>query len=327
VDVHVYTQRWLMPTGYTTCAPGEDLPACYRENGLPDDHMASLAVVAKAMEALYEVHETRFRYGPIVTTIYPASGSSVDFAHAHGVKYAYGAEMRPGAPETLGDFSYPLLYAEFGRDVVENCLAANGLDYESLMFMDALKNYYGPAAAALVNSTGYNFTSVVESLHQMYTETGHDAVFNQRGYTFSDPLDPDYDPRDAAELVAWIIATEYTQIIHVDSAPRETITVFNWSAECEDRYNVTLPGIVNFLASNATQAALHEQWCKHSDSGAAQGDLPECPSPWFPNEEWIKPSGEETPNAMSQRRESPLSPHFSLSHAPTQRARRRRGRR
>ena len=41
------------------------------------------------------VHGRNYRQGPIYTTIYPASGSSVDYVYAvNGVTYSYGTEMR-----------------------------------------------------------------------------------------------------------------------------------------------------------------------------------------------------------------------------------------
>ena len=47
------------------------------------------------MAALEAVHGTKYEYGPISTTIYPASGSSADFVYGTcGAIYSYGVELR-----------------------------------------------------------------------------------------------------------------------------------------------------------------------------------------------------------------------------------------
>jgi len=81
VNFHAYSQLWMSPWGWT-----DALPADYtKQNGLS-------ASVTKAITA---VHGTKFEYGPISTTIYPASGSSADYTYGVcGIKYSYGVELR-----------------------------------------------------------------------------------------------------------------------------------------------------------------------------------------------------------------------------------------
>ena len=57
--------------------------------------MASRAVTVVRTATQDAVHGRNYRQGPIYTTIYPASGSSVDYVYAvNGVTYSYGTEMR-----------------------------------------------------------------------------------------------------------------------------------------------------------------------------------------------------------------------------------------
>jgi len=81
INFHSYSQLWMSPWGYT-----EDLPK---------DYTAQNTLSAKCAGALQAVHGTRFEYGPIATTIYPASGSSADYTYAvGGAIYSYGVELR-----------------------------------------------------------------------------------------------------------------------------------------------------------------------------------------------------------------------------------------
>jgi len=81
INFHAYSQLWLSPWGYT-----DALPAAYT-----DQNNLSAAAVA----AIKSVYGTTYEYGPISTTIYPASGSSADYTYGVcGVKYSYGVELR-----------------------------------------------------------------------------------------------------------------------------------------------------------------------------------------------------------------------------------------
>jgi len=81
INFHSYSQLWMSPWGYTSSqAP---------------DYTAQNAAAKAAVSALQAVHGTQFDYGPIATTIYPASGSSADYTYGVcGVKFSYGVELR-----------------------------------------------------------------------------------------------------------------------------------------------------------------------------------------------------------------------------------------
>ena len=47
------------------------------------------------MAAIKATHNKDYVYGPIATTIYPASGSSADYTYGVcGITYSYGVELR-----------------------------------------------------------------------------------------------------------------------------------------------------------------------------------------------------------------------------------------
>ncbi|XP_012644675.1 carboxypeptidase A4 isoform X2 [Microcebus murinus] len=80
IDLHSYSQLLLYPYGYTVKnAPDAD----------------ELDVVARhAAKALASLSGTEYQVGPTATTIYPASGSSPDWAYDNGIKYAFTFELR-----------------------------------------------------------------------------------------------------------------------------------------------------------------------------------------------------------------------------------------
>ncbi|NXQ01704.1 CBPA1 Carboxypeptidase, partial [Vidua macroura] len=80
VSIHSYSQLLLYPYGYTeTPAPNEQ-----------ELHMIS----AKAVAALSSLYGTQYEYGSIITTIYRASGSTVDWTYNQGIKYSFTFELR-----------------------------------------------------------------------------------------------------------------------------------------------------------------------------------------------------------------------------------------
>ncbi|XP_022366011.1 carboxypeptidase A4 isoform X2 [Enhydra lutris kenyoni] len=80
IDLHSYSQLLMYPYGYTVKkAPDAD----------------ELDEVARcAAKALASLSGTTYQVGPTCTTVYPASGSSVDWAYDHGIKYAFTFELR-----------------------------------------------------------------------------------------------------------------------------------------------------------------------------------------------------------------------------------------
>ncbi|XP_042855221.1 mast cell carboxypeptidase A isoform X2 [Panthera tigris] len=80
ITFHSYSQMLLFPYGYTS-----KLPPNYKD----------LAKVAKiSTDVLSTRYETRYIYGPIASTIYPTSGSSLDWAYNLGIKHTFAFELR-----------------------------------------------------------------------------------------------------------------------------------------------------------------------------------------------------------------------------------------
>uniref|UniRef100_UPI00398EEBF4 carboxypeptidase A1-like isoform X2 n=1 Tax=Pristiophorus japonicus TaxID=55135 RepID=UPI00398EEBF4 len=80
IDVHSYSQLLLFPYGYTSTKPR--------------DYEELLALSKKSITSLASMYGTKYKYGPIITTIYQSSGSSIDWAYDQGIKYAFCFELR-----------------------------------------------------------------------------------------------------------------------------------------------------------------------------------------------------------------------------------------
>ncbi|XP_043943086.1 carboxypeptidase A1-like isoform X2 [Protopterus annectens] len=80
ISIHSYSQMLLYPYGYTyTQVP----------------HASELNTLAKnAIAALTSLYGTAYRYGSIVSTIYQASGGTIDWTYNQGIKYSYTFELR-----------------------------------------------------------------------------------------------------------------------------------------------------------------------------------------------------------------------------------------
>lgn len=81
INFHSYSQEWMSPWGYT--------------DALPKDYIKQNALSERATSAIAATHGKQYVYGPIATTIYPASGSSADYTYGVcGITYSYGVELR-----------------------------------------------------------------------------------------------------------------------------------------------------------------------------------------------------------------------------------------
>ncbi|XP_006887258.1 PREDICTED: carboxypeptidase A5 [Elephantulus edwardii] len=80
ISIHSYSQMLMYPYGYML----EPVP---NQNELY--HLAK-----QAAKALYEVHGVEYIFGSISTTLYVASGITVDWAYKNGIKYAFSFELR-----------------------------------------------------------------------------------------------------------------------------------------------------------------------------------------------------------------------------------------
>uniref|UniRef100_A0A2I2YKZ5 Carboxypeptidase A4 n=1 Tax=Gorilla gorilla gorilla TaxID=9595 RepID=A0A2I2YKZ5_GORGO len=80
IDLHSYSQLLMYPYGYSVkkAPDAEEL-----------DKVARLAA-----KALASVSGTEYQVGPTCTTVYPASGSSIDWAYDNGIKFAFTFELR-----------------------------------------------------------------------------------------------------------------------------------------------------------------------------------------------------------------------------------------
>ncbi|KAM6152625.1 carboxypeptidase A4 isoform 2-T2 [Erethizon dorsatum] len=80
IDLHSYSQLLMYPYGYTV----KKAP-----------HAEELDEVARrAAKALASLSGTEYEVGPTCTTVYPASGSSIDWAYDNGIRYAFTFELR-----------------------------------------------------------------------------------------------------------------------------------------------------------------------------------------------------------------------------------------
>ncbi|KAK2842706.1 hypothetical protein Q5P01_012906 [Channa striata] len=80
ISIHSYSQMLLYPYGYTK-TPVRD-----------QAELHSLA--KKAITDLASLYGTKYTYGSIITTIYQASGGTIDWTYNQGIKYSYTFELR-----------------------------------------------------------------------------------------------------------------------------------------------------------------------------------------------------------------------------------------
>ncbi|XP_031232113.1 mast cell carboxypeptidase A isoform X2 [Mastomys coucha] len=80
ITFHSYSQMLLIPYGYTL------KPA--------PTHQDLLKVARIATDVLSTRYETRYIYGPIASTIYKTSGSSLDWVYDLGIKHTFAFELR-----------------------------------------------------------------------------------------------------------------------------------------------------------------------------------------------------------------------------------------
>ncbi|XP_068257302.1 carboxypeptidase A1-like isoform X2 [Nyctibius grandis] len=80
ISIHSYSQLLLYPYGYTRT---------------PVPHQEELHEISeKAVAALSSLYGTKYKYGSIITTIYQASGGTIDWTYNEGIKYSFTFELR-----------------------------------------------------------------------------------------------------------------------------------------------------------------------------------------------------------------------------------------
>nr|XP_010945833.1 unnamed protein product [Camelus bactrianus] len=80
LSIHSYSQLLLYPYGYKTESPSDK------------DELDQVA--KSAVAALSSLYGTEYKYGSIITTIYQASGGSIDWTYNQGIKYSFTFELR-----------------------------------------------------------------------------------------------------------------------------------------------------------------------------------------------------------------------------------------
>ncbi|XP_016068888.1 PREDICTED: carboxypeptidase A5 isoform X1 [Miniopterus natalensis] len=80
ISIHSYSQMLMYPYGHSL------------EPVSNEEELYSLA--ESAVQDLYQVHGTKYIYGSIGTTLYLASGITVDWAYDSGIKYSFSFELR-----------------------------------------------------------------------------------------------------------------------------------------------------------------------------------------------------------------------------------------
>lgn len=81
ISLHSYSQMWMFPWGFSS------------KRSPHHDDLSEM--VLRVVLAVQKKHNVWYRHGPIATTIYPAAGSSPDWAHEKaGIKYSFIAELR-----------------------------------------------------------------------------------------------------------------------------------------------------------------------------------------------------------------------------------------
>uniref|UniRef100_A0A7N6ARL7 Carboxypeptidase A1 n=2 Tax=Anabas testudineus TaxID=64144 RepID=A0A7N6ARL7_ANATE len=80
ISIHSYSQMLMYPYGYTS-TPAKD-----------QAELHSLA--KKAITDLASLYGTKYTYGSIISTIYQASGGTIDWTYNQGIKYSYTFELR-----------------------------------------------------------------------------------------------------------------------------------------------------------------------------------------------------------------------------------------
>uniref|UniRef100_A0AAA9SBW5 Carboxypeptidase A1 n=2 Tax=Bos TaxID=9903 RepID=A0AAA9SBW5_BOVIN len=80
IDLHSYSQLVMYPYGYTT-------------SRVPDADELDM-VARNASKAMASLSGTQYQVGSVGSTVYTASGNTIDWAYDNGIKYAFSFELR-----------------------------------------------------------------------------------------------------------------------------------------------------------------------------------------------------------------------------------------
>ncbi|KAE8604295.1 hypothetical protein XENTR_v10014662 [Xenopus tropicalis] len=108
ISFHAYGQMLMYPYGYKSEKP---------PNSKKLDKIA-----VSALKALSTLYGTSYTHGPIATTIYPVSGSSIDWAYDEGMKYSFAFELRDE-----GQYGFLLPENQIKKTCMETMLAVKAI--------------------------------------------------------------------------------------------------------------------------------------------------------------------------------------------------------
>jgi len=111
IDVHAYSQLWLVPNGYTSIRPADHEEI---------DRVANIGAVA-----IEKVNGKHFTVGTPPGLLYAVAGGSFDYVkEVLGVKYAYALELRPEGGGVFGFIVPESQIPDSGRETMAGIMAA-----------------------------------------------------------------------------------------------------------------------------------------------------------------------------------------------------------
>jgi murein tripeptide amidase MpaA len=175
-DLHSYAQLMMWPWGYQSAY-------------CPDNAEFSYAGAVQS-SLLYAVHGTSFGYGPVYTTIYPASGVSVDWiygsANPTNPIWAFTYELRD-----TGTYGFTLPASQILPSCEETWPALRFLaDWASSTF--ALTYPNGGESLPVNQPATITWTGMSTAQHQVQYTANYNAGSQQIGDGFESGLSADY---------------------------------------------------------------------------------------------------------------------------------------
>ncbi|MFM7052713.1 MAG: M14 family zinc carboxypeptidase [Planctomycetota bacterium] len=244
IDFHAYSQLVLSPWGYTTVPPA--------------NNAAFLALGNEMKDAIKRTTGFDYTVGPIASTLYIASGSSVDHAYGqHGVP-SYTIEVRD-----KGTYGFVMPASEILPNASENYAAA--LDLADVTVDGAAIRLPSGAPVSVQFDAPGSLSAEVRAIRgslvasgvKLYTRTGSSGSFTPSTMTegasgiFSAPL----AAAPCGSNIEWYIAAQTT--VGTARLPRVPGSVFvtaavNTSATFTDTFETALGWTVGATGDNAT---------------------------------------------------------------------------
>jgi carboxypeptidase A1 len=163
IDYHNYSQLIMSPYGYTSA--------------LPVDHPTFMQLNQGMHDKILAVHGKQYNYGPIYTTIYPASGGSVDWCYDGSGVFAFTIELRD-----TGQYGFELPPDQIIPTCQENFEAAMYLAEWSVTAPLSIRFPEGLPAWVLPNTPQAVITRILGSLDlgspRLYWRVGDSGPFD-----------------------------------------------------------------------------------------------------------------------------------------------------